>query len=66
MVKTIDRIIDAFPRDPQKQVPTMLDESLKGVICRQRLRRTDRKGPRRDFRRPVSRGCRFFRERLIL
>lgn len=42
--KTIDRIIDAFPRDQQEQVRTMLGESLKGVICQQLLRRADGKG----------------------
>jgi len=42
--KTIDRIIDAFPRDGQEQVRTMLGESLKGVICQQLLRRADGQG----------------------
>jgi twitching motility protein PilT len=42
--KTIDRIIDAFPKDAQEQVRTMLGESLKGVICQQLLKRADGKG----------------------
>jgi twitching motility protein PilT len=42
--KTIDRIVDAFPKDAQEQVRTMLGESLKGVICQQLLRKADGKG----------------------
>ncbi len=42
--KTIDRIIDVFPKDAQEQVRTMLGESLKGVVCQQLLRRADGKG----------------------
>lgn len=42
--KTIDRIIDAFPKDTQEQVRTMLGESLKGVVCQQLLRKADGKG----------------------
>jgi twitching motility protein PilT len=42
--KTIDRIIDAFPRDGQAQIRTMLAESLKGVICQQLLKTSDGKG----------------------
>ena len=42
--KTIDRIIDAFPRDAQEQVRTMLSESLKGVVCQQLLKTADGKG----------------------
>ena len=42
--KTIDRIIDAFPKDSQEQVRTMLGESLKGIICQQLLRTADGKG----------------------
>ena len=42
--KTIDRIIDAFPKDAQEQVRTMLGESLKGVICQQLCRTADGKG----------------------
>ncbi|UCD34169.1 MAG: type IV pilus twitching motility protein PilT [Nitrospiraceae bacterium] len=42
--KTIDRIIDAFPMGQQAQIRTMLSESLKGVICQQLLKRTDKPG----------------------
>jgi len=42
--KTIDRIIDAFPKDAQEQIRTMLGESLKGVICQQLLKTADGKG----------------------
>ncbi|MDX9709676.1 MAG: type IV pilus twitching motility protein PilT [Trichloromonas sp.] len=42
--KTIDRIIDAFPKDVQEQVRTMLGESLKGVICQQLMKTADGKG----------------------
>jgi len=42
--KTIDRIIDAFPKDAQEQVRTMLSESLKGVVCQQLLKRADGHG----------------------
>ena len=42
--KTIDRIIDAFPKDTQEQMRTMLGESLKGVICQQLLKKSDGKG----------------------
>ena len=42
--KTIDRIIDAFPKDTQEQMRTMLGESLKGVICQQLLKKPDGKG----------------------
>jgi twitching motility protein PilT len=42
--KTIDRIIDAFPADQQAQIRTMLAESLKGVVCQQLLKRSDKPG----------------------
>jgi twitching motility protein PilT len=42
--KTIDRIIDAFPKDGQEQVRAMLSESLKGVICQQLLKTADGRG----------------------
>ena len=42
--KTIDRIIDVFPKDSQEQVRTMLGESLKGVVCQQLLKTADGKG----------------------
>jgi len=42
--KTIDRIIDVFPKDSQEQVRAMLSESLKGVVCQQLLKTVDGKG----------------------
>ena len=42
--KTIDRIIDVFPKDAQEQVRAMLSESLKGVVCQQLLKTADGKG----------------------
>jgi twitching motility protein PilT len=42
--KTIDRIIDVFPKDAQGQVRVMLSESLKGVVCQQLLKKADGKG----------------------
>ncbi|MEA3348174.1 MAG: type IV pilus twitching motility protein PilT [Pseudomonadota bacterium] len=42
--KTVDRIIDVFPREQQDQIRTMLSDSLKGVIAQQLLRRADGQG----------------------
>ncbi|MCL4557297.1 MAG: type IV pilus twitching motility protein PilT [Deltaproteobacteria bacterium] len=42
--KTVDRIIDAFPRDQQEQIRTMLSESLKAVIAQQLIKTEDGKG----------------------
>jgi twitching motility protein PilT len=42
--KTIDRIIDVFPKDSQEQSRSMLSESLKGVVCQQLLRTAEGKG----------------------
>ncbi|MBI5189080.1 MAG: type IV pilus twitching motility protein PilT [Nitrospirae bacterium] len=42
--KTIDRIIDVFPKDAQSQVRMMLSESLKGVVCQQLIKKADGKG----------------------
>ncbi len=42
--KTIDRIIDAFPRDQQEQIRTMLSESLKAVVAQQLVKTIDGKG----------------------
>ena len=42
--KTVDRIIDAFPRDGQEQIRAMLSESLKGVVCQQLLKTVEGKG----------------------
>ncbi|MBW2262696.1 MAG: type IV pilus twitching motility protein PilT [Deltaproteobacteria bacterium] len=43
-IKTIDRIIDAFPADQQDQTRTMLSESLAGVVSQILMRRLDGKG----------------------
>jgi twitching motility protein PilT len=43
-IKTIDRIIDVFPKDGQEQIRRMLSESLKGVVCQQLLKRADGQG----------------------
>lgn len=42
--KTIDRIIDVFPEGRQAQIRAMLSESLRGVVCQQLLKRTDKPG----------------------
>lgn len=42
--KTIDRIIDVFPKDSQEQIRAMLSESLKGVVCQQLLKTAEGKG----------------------
>ncbi|MCM0081024.1 type IV pilus twitching motility protein PilT [Geomonas sp. Red32] len=42
--KTVDRIVDVFPKDSQEQVRAILSESLKGVICQQLLKTADGKG----------------------
>ena len=39
--KTVDRIIDAFPRDSQEQIRTMLSISLKGVVAQQLIKTAD-------------------------
>jgi len=43
-VKTVDRIIDAFPTAQQAQIRTMLSESLKGVVSQQLLKRLNKSG----------------------
>jgi twitching motility protein PilT len=43
-VKTVDRIIDAFPADMQEQIRVMLSESLKGVVAQVLLPTADGKG----------------------
>ena len=43
-VKTIDRIINAFPATQQNQIRSMLSESLKGVISQQLLKTADGRG----------------------
>jgi len=42
--KTVDRIVDVFPKDAQEQVRAILSESLRGVICQQLLKTADGKG----------------------
>ncbi len=42
--KTVDRIIDAFPKDAQEQVQTMLSITLKGVIAQQLIKTADQTG----------------------
>ena len=42
--KTVDRIIDAFPKDQQEQIRTMLSESLKAVIAQQLIKTADGNG----------------------
>jgi twitching motility protein PilT len=43
-VKTIDRIINAFPANQQNQIRSMLSDSLKGVLAQQLLKTADGKG----------------------
>lgn len=43
-VKTIDRIINAFPASQQNQIRSMLSESLKGVLAQQLIKTADGKG----------------------
>jgi len=43
-VKTIDRIINAFPADQQNQIRTMLSESLKSVLSQQLVKTADGRG----------------------
>lgn len=42
--KTLDRIIDIFPHAQQKQIQSMLGESLRGVVSQVLLKRADGKG----------------------
>jgi twitching motility protein PilT len=42
--KTVDRIVDVFPKSAQEQVRAGLSEALKGVICQQLLKTADGKG----------------------
>jgi twitching motility protein PilT len=37
-IKTIDRVIDAYPSDEQNQVRALLSDSLKGVVAQQLLK----------------------------
>jgi twitching motility protein PilT len=43
-VKTVDRIVDAFPSDEQNQIRVSLSESLAGVVSQLLLRTVDGKG----------------------
>jgi len=43
-IKTIDRVIDAFPDTQQAQIRVMLSESLRGVVAQVLLPRADHKG----------------------
>jgi twitching motility protein PilT len=43
-VKTIDRIIDAFPAEEQNMIRLSLSESLAGIVSQQLLRTADGKG----------------------
>jgi twitching motility protein PilT len=40
-LKTVDRVIDAYPTEEQNQVRTMLSDSLAGVIAQQLLKTVD-------------------------
>jgi len=42
--KTVDRIVDVFPKDAQEQVRAVLSESLRGVICQQLMKTADGQG----------------------
>jgi len=42
-IKTVDRIIDAYPPDEQNQVRAMLADSLTGVVAQQLVKTTDGK-----------------------
>lgn len=43
-IKTIDRVIDAFPDTQQAQIRVMLSESLRGVVAQVLLPRADQQG----------------------
>ncbi len=43
-VKTIDRVINAFPANQQNQVRSMLSDALKAVLAQQLLKTSDGKG----------------------
>ena len=42
-IKTVDRIIDAYPPEEQNQVRAMLADSLSGVVAQQLVKTTDNK-----------------------
>jgi twitching motility protein PilT len=43
-VKTIDRIINAFPANQQNQIRSMLSDSIKGILAQQLLKTADGSG----------------------
>jgi twitching motility protein PilT len=43
-IKTVDRIIDAFPQSQQGQIRVMLSESLRGIVAQALLPTTDGEG----------------------
>lgn len=43
-MKTVDRIIDAFPTNAQEQVRSTLADTLKGVLCQTLFKRIDARG----------------------
>jgi len=43
-MKTVDRIIDAFPTNAQEQVRSTLADTLKGVLCQTLFKRIDSRG----------------------
>jgi len=43
-MKTVDRVIDAFPADQQELIRTMLSTSLRGVVAQLLLKRSDNGG----------------------
>ncbi len=49
-VKTIDRVINAFPANQQNQVRSMLSDSLKAVLAQQLLKNVRRQGALRCCR----------------
>lgn len=42
--KTVDRIIDVFPKEQQEQIRSTLSDGLRGVICQSLFRRIDTSG----------------------
>ena len=43
-IQTINRVVDIFPEEKQKQINTMLSESLKGVIAQTLVKTKDKTG----------------------
>src|SRR5689334_12902949 len=42
--KTVDRIMDVFPAEPQNKIRATLSEALKGVVAQNLFKRVDKKG----------------------